>query len=235
MQTRHSYLRVLHTVFSFAEDHVRRWVSANPAGSVDLPAAKRERVSLLSPEDTGRLLGAALPELRPFLAICAFAGARPDQAKGILWERIHLDRREIEIPAGTDKTDRERIVPIQANLAAFLEQVPAAMRSGPIFYSRTFFEHAVRDAKIGPWEPDVLRHGYATYRFKIIGSYGLLADEMGNSEKVIKDRYQRSVSPTVARAYFDLMPPALPDGYVHQTEFNRWNMAAALAARVLPT
>ena len=175
-----------------------------------------------------------MPELRPFLAICAFAGARTDQAKGILWERIHLDRHEIEIPAGTDKTDRERIVPIQPNLAAFLEQVAAALRSGPIFYSRSFFERAVEDAKIGVWQPDVLRHGYATYRFKIINSYGMLADEMGNSEKVIKDRDQRSVSPTAATAYFNLMPPTLPEGYVHLPKLNRWNMAAALAARVLP-
>lgn len=118
LDTRHGYHRVLHTVFSYATNHARRWASENPVAGVELPAVKRGRVSLLSPEDTATFLSAAVPEMRPFLAICAFAGARPDQAAGICWEQIHLDRREIEIPAGSDKTDRERIVPIQPNLAA---------------------------------------------------------------------------------------------------------------------
>lgn len=237
LSTRTGYRRVLHMVFAFAGSRVRRWVQANPVTDVELPRAKRERVSLLSPDETATLLGAAVPELRPFLAICAFAGARPDQAKGIRWEQIHFDRGEhgeIEIPAGTDKTDRERIVPIQANLAAWLQQVPVGMRRGEIFYSRQFFRHAVSDSKVGPWEQDVLRHGYGTYRLKITGSFGVLADEMGNSEKVIRERYYRSVSRTTADAYFSIMPPALPEAYAHLPQLNRWNMAEALAARVLP-
>ena len=85
-----------------------------------------------------------------------------------------------------------------------------------------------------PWEEDILRHGYGTYRFKLIGSFGQLADEMGNSEKVIRDRYYRSVSRTTAEAYFAPMPPTLPNVYVYQAKLHRWNMAAALAARILP-
>jgi integrase len=160
LQTRRGYRRVLHLVFEYAGSRVRRWVENNPVADVELPTSVRQRVALLSPDQTATLLGAAVPEMRPYFAICAFAGARPDQAKGITWEQIHLDRKEIEIPAGTDKTDRERIVPIQPNLAAWLEQVPASARTGRIFYSRSWFERAVEDAKIGRWEQDCLRHGY---------------------------------------------------------------------------
>ena len=236
LQTRIGYRRVLSTVFAYAANRIRRWSASNPVADVELPRPKRERVSLLSPEETATLLAAAVPEMRPFLAICAFAGARPDQAQAIRWEQIHLvgDRQEIEIPAGTDKTDRERIVPIQPNLAAWLDQVPLAMRHGPIFYSRQFFRHAVADSKLGPWEQDVLRHGYCSYRLKITGSFGTVADEAGNSEKVIRERYYRSISLAVAEAYFRLMPPALPNGYVHLSELRRWTMVPALAARILP-
>ena len=234
LPTRHGYRRVLHTVFAYAAARVRRWVALNPVAEVDLPSVVRSRVSLLTPEQTARLLAASVPELRPYFAICAFAGARPNQAAAISWSQIHLDRLEIEVPAGSDKTDRERIVPIQANLAAFLRQVPEAMRAGPIFHSRAWFERATADAGLRPWEEDILRHGYGTYRFKLIGSFGQLADEMGNSEKVIRDRYYRSVSQTTAEAYFALMPPTLPDVYVYQAKLHRWNMAAALAARILP-
>ena len=235
LPTKRGYRRVLHGVFAFAADRVRRWVQTNPVSDVELPTSKRERVSLFTPEETAAFLGAAVPEMRPFLAICAFAGARPDQAKAIQWEQVHLDRHEIEIPAGTDKVDRERIVPIQPNLAAWLEQVPAALRCGPLFYSRAFFRHAVRDSNLGPWEQDVLRHSYCSYRLKITGSFGTVADEAGNSEKIIRERYYRSVSPAVAAAYFALLPPTLPAGYQHLRKLTRWNMAAARAARVLPS
>ncbi len=234
LQTRRGYRRVLHLVFEYAASRVRRWVESNPVADVELPTSVRQRVALLSPEKTATLLAAAVPELRPYLAICAFAGARPDQAKGITWNQIHLDRLEIEIPAGTDKTDRERIVPIQPNLAAWLGQVPADARTGTIFYSRAWFERAVADAKIGPWEQDCLRHGYCSYRLKITDSFGKVADEAGNSEKVIKERYYRSISKTVAEEYFALMPPVLPAGYQYQKQLTRWNLAPALAARVLP-
>ena len=233
LQTRRNYRRVLSTVFGYAAARTRRWVSVNPVADVELPTSRRERVSLLSPEQTARLLAASVPELRPYFAICAFAGARPNQAAAISWSQIHLDRLEIEIPAGVDKTDRERIVPIQPNLAAFLSQVPESMRKGEVFHSRRWFVRATKDAGLRPWEEDVLRHGYGTYRFKIIGSFGTLADEMGNSEKVIRDRYYRSVSQATAEAYFALMPPALPEGYVYQDKLSRWTCQAALAARIL--
>lgn len=234
LPTRKGYRRVLHTVFAYAAARVRRWVEVNPVTDVELPSIKRSRVSLLSPAETAQLLAAAVPEMRPYFAICAFAGARPNQAANIRWEQIHLDRMEIEIPAGMDKTDRERIVPIQPNLAAWLEQVPVQKRVGRIFYTRAWFELATKDAQIGAWEQDVLRHGYCSYRLKITGSFGTVADEAGNSEKVIRDRYYRSVSRSTAEDYFALMPPALPAGYEHQTDLHRWSRGPALAARVLP-
>ena len=62
---------------------------------------------------------------------------------------------------------------------------------------------------------------------------GLLADEMGNSEKVIRERYYRSVSRTTADEYFAITPPP-PEGYKHLSKLNRWTMSSASAARVLP-
>jgi integrase len=116
LSTRRGYRRVLHTVYAFAAAKVRRWVETNPVAGVELPTPAKHKVVLLAPEKVEQLLNAAVPQMRPYFALCAFAGLRPDHAKEIHWEQIHFDRGElgeIEVHAGTDKTDAERIVPIQ--------------------------------------------------------------------------------------------------------------------------
>ena len=212
LQTRRAFRRILHATFEFAREHVRRWVSSNPVSEVKLPTSHRERVVLLPISQVEGILTAAHPRLVPYLAICAFAGARPDQAKKMTWEQIHFDRGvdgagELEVPAGTDKTDRERIVPMQPNLRAWLLLTPEDRRKGQVYYSKDFF-WAARDAiGLKAWPQDCLRHDYGTYRFKVLGSFGVLADEMGNSEAIIRQRYQRSVSQKDADAYWRILPP----------------------------
>ena len=125
------------------------------------------------------------------------------------WEQIHFDRGvggELEVPAGSDKTDRERTIPMQPNLRAFLLLTPEKHRHGKLFYSRVFFEQMRDGLGIEEWPQDCLRHDYGTYRFKVLGSFGVLADEMGNSEAIIRQRYQRSVSQSEADAYWLIMP-----------------------------
>ena len=208
LQTRRNLRRVLHAEFEFARSHARRWVSTNPVTEVELPTEHRERVELLPIAKVEQVLNVCHPRLIPYLAICAFAGARPDQAKRMTWEQIHFDRDELEVPAGSDKTDRERTPPMQPCLRAWLLLTPEKYRRGKLYYSLDFFR-AARDAiGLKHWPQDCLRHDYGTYRFKVLGSFGTLADEMGNSEAIIKTRYQRSVSQREADAYWKILPSA---------------------------
>ncbi len=115
------------------------------------------------------------------------------------------------MPVGTDKAGGERIVPIQPKLRAWLFTVPAEQRRGTVFFSRQYRRDAYAALReLAPdlpqgWPQDGPRHGYGTYRLKVTGSFGRMADEMGNSEAVIRTRYYRSVSASTA-AYWNILP-----------------------------
>ena len=211
--TRHAYKRTLSLCFGWAKHHGA--AATNPLIDVKLAQPERERVFVFTPQQTATLLQKAEARLRPYLALCCFAGLRPEQAQGLWWHHIHLDRGthgEIEVPAGTDKAGGERIVPIQPNLRAWLLAVPAEERRGTVYFSRHYRREAYAalrqedPAVPTDWPQDGPRHGYGTYRLKVTGSFGQVADEMGNSEAVIRARYYRSVSRSVAEAYWDIYP-----------------------------
>ena len=212
--TRHAYRRTLSLCFGRAK-HNEAAVD-NPIADVKLAAPKKERVFVFTPQQTAILLQHADESLRPYFALCAFTGLRPEQAQGLWWNHIHFDRGthgEIEVPEGTDKADGERIVPIQPNLRAWLLAIPEDKRQGTVYFSRHFRRKAYialrREESTLPedWPQDGLRHGYGTYRLKVTGSFGQVADEMGNSEEVIRADYYRSVSLSTAEAYWSINPP----------------------------
>ena len=207
LDTRHGYRRVLNTVFSFALAPSRKLVASNPVAEVELPAPAGKRVYLLPTPQVRQLLEICEPEMAAYFALCAFAGLRPDHCKELAWEHIHLSRMQIEVPRGTDKTDPERIVPIQPVLVAWLSLTPPSRRVGTLFYSKKFFRRSTR-AVLDPWKQDCLRHNYATYRINAGASFSDVAREMGNSESVIRDSYFRSVDPAEAHAYWETFPTA---------------------------
>ena len=170
---------------------------------------------VFTPQQTAILLQSADESLRPYFALCAFAGRLTEQAQGLWWNQIHFDRGahgEIEIPEGTDKAGGERVVPIQPNLRAWLLAVPADKRQGTVYFSRHFRRKAYaalrKEEPSLPedWPQDGLRHGYGTYRLKVVRSFGQVADEMGNSEEVVRSNYYRSVSLSTAGAYWNIRP-----------------------------
>lgn len=211
--TRQAYKRTLSIGFGWAKEH--QAAPVNPVAEVKLAHPARERVFIFTPPQTAVLLRSAHPDLRPYLALCCFAGLRPEQAQRLSWDHIHFDRGdhgEIEVPVGTDKTEDERIVPIQPNLRAWLFTVPETKRCGTVHFSRQqrrdayMVLQAVDSSLPDAWPQDAPRHGYGTYRLKITGSFGQVADEMGNSEDVIRSRYYRSVSAASAEAYWSILP-----------------------------
>ena len=207
LQTRRNFRRVVHSVFAFAKERVRRWVAENPVSDVKLPRSHKHQVVLLPVPKVRQMFEVSPPELVPYLALLAFAGLRPIHTQKFPWSQIHFDRGEhgeIEIPQGTDKTDPARIIPMQPNLRDLLMRTPEAERVGTVFYERDAFEE-MRDAlRVKPWPADCLRHDFATYRIKMVGSFGQVADEMGNSETVIRDRYFGSVSKSDAEAFWSI-------------------------------
>ena len=120
-------------------------------GYMDEPPTKRataiasqipDEISVLSPAEAQEIMRRALqmePRLVPYLAIGIFAGLRPENELGRLdWSNINLKpkSRKIIVEGKHAKRRKKRAVPISDNLAAWLETVPEAERTGKIYYYR---------------------------------------------------------------------------------------------------
>jgi integrase len=204
--SRESYRRNLSTFLEFGRR--RGYSRANPAADIRMRRRPEGEVTILSPDEVQMLLSKSVPEIVPYVAICAFAGLRPSEAAALDWADIHLDTMQIEVRARHSKTRRYRLVPIQPNLAEWLTRF--RVHGGTVYYSRRKFREAYKAVWMPEWKMDILRHSYGTYRLPILKSADALALEMGNSPDVIFRHYRRPVSEVSALAYFAITPDTQP-------------------------
>lgn len=106
-----------------------------------------DEISVLSPGEVEEVMRRAMqmePRLVPYLAIGIFAGLRPLNELGRLtWGKINLQSRKITVEGRNAKTRKKRLVPISDNLAAWLDTVPEAKRTGGIYYYRRALRRAL--------------------------------------------------------------------------------------------
>jgi len=175
-----------------------------------------DAVSIYTCEEMSQLLFGAHNALISFLAIAAFAGMRTAEICRLDWKNVHLDRGFIECEAKMAKTRSRRLVPISANLRAWLE--PLARPSGSVVeYGNE--DQAMRrfHQSIGfKWKRNALRHSYISYRLALIADTARVALECGNSPDVIFKHYRELVTPEEANKWFSIMPG---EGYPHNTPY----------------
>lgn len=158
-------------------------------------------ISILTPAEVKALLQAAKPELRPYIALCAFAGLRPSEARKLSGEDIghHI----IYVRAKNAKTRRHRNVTYPENARGWIDPIPP---NELVFYSRRAFRKAIETAKLLPWNEDCLRHSFGSYWLALHHDENKLAQEMGNSPAVIITNYRRPVTVKAAKEYFSITP-----------------------------
>jgi len=200
--SRESHRRAINVMLEFGRR--RGALRANPAADIKFRRRIEDDVTILSPSVVGDLPERCASDLVPYVAICAFAGLRPTEARALDWANIHFDSLQIEVKARHSKTRRYRLVPMQPNLVRWLES--QRRESGPVGYSRRRFREAWKSSGTGQWKTNLLRHSFATYRLPILKSADALALEMGNSPDVIFRHYRRPVTEAEARKYFELIP-----------------------------
>jgi len=133
----------IRTFFAFAQE--RSWL----AREADLLAGiekRRERavpVEIFTPAEMAELLTHSSADLRPGLALAAFAGLRAEEILRLDWADVERRPGFIEIAADKAKTAARRLVPIAPNLAQWL--AVSERSAGRVWrHSKAWFFESVR-------------------------------------------------------------------------------------------
>jgi len=124
------------------------------------------------------------------------------------WCDIDLAGSFITVAPEKSKTATRRLVPIPANLAAWLTKF--RRRSGPVWhrsewnYARALNKTA-KAAKV-KLRDNGLRHSFASYRLAQVQDAAKVSLEMGNSPSMVFAAYRELVKPADAVKWFAVAP-----------------------------
>jgi integrase len=183
-------------------------------GVQNYTARKLGEISIYSADEIRRLITAADDRILPLIVIGGFAGLRHAEIARLDWQDIDLEEGFIEVKASKAKTDTRRIVPLKANLKAFL--LPLAKESGKVINVTNTTKQLLNAAaatgdeaneiKALEWKHNALRHTYISSRVAESGDVPRVADEAGNSPQVIRTNYLKRMRPTAAAEWFSIEP-----------------------------
>ena len=204
--SRNTMLLYVNLLFSFALE--RNYLpEGKPTAASQLRKLKVKSgdVTIYSPAQFQKILHSAPPHLIPMLAISAFAGIRTAELARLDWSAVDLDRGLIELRASQAKTASRRLIPITANLAAWLQPLE---RKGRIIPSGEYAKESTALARaLGiEWPRNVLRHSFISYRIATVKSADQVALEAGNSPSIIFKHYRELTTEEQANDWFGIVP-----------------------------
>jgi integrase len=136
------------------------------------------------------------------------------EATRLRWDQVNLADGEIRLEGNQTKTGRPRVVSICLTLKTWLK----AYQGRPFKPKNCVEDLRALKEQIGygtpskaqphlkPWPHDVLRHTAISHYFRQSGSYGLTAEQFGNSEAIIKAHYQGRVSNEDTKRFYATLP-----------------------------
>lgn len=240
-RTSNNWIRGIRRLFNFAKGRYLPPESKTAADALELVTDDRRAkpVAIFQPWELAKLLHHAPPDLRRLIALGAFAGLRTIELHRLDWSALHWDpspgypHGHVEVRGDVAKqhrTAQRRIVPLQPNLLAWLEDARflvgrvstyASDRGLSAAVSRVLT--AVNQVQKKHRQPllsrpdNGARHSYGSYRLPVLGNVDLLALEMGNSRQEINRDYRELVHPTRVPEYWTIVP--VTAGPVEQIEF----------------
>lgn len=183
--------RVLSAVFSTAVK--KGWCSENPVARVETYRVIEKRIEILSPNELTALLEAC-KRYENGLCLAAvgmmlYAGIRPHEVERLTWEQVDLDNGVISILPQHSKTGGARAVTIHAPLLRLLQRCSKGGRICPPQWLKHW--RALRKlAGFDTWQPDVLRHTFASYHLRHFKNYSALQYETGHRDSnLLRTRY----------------------------------------------
>jgi integrase len=227
-RTYNTYLTSLNTFFRWCVKP-KKYIKESPCAGLQKISPRRmddldKAPAVMTIEQVTELLRATRrsdPALLPYVAICLFAGLRPQREAGKLsWS----DVKDTILVRGLHAKDRQRrFVPIHPVLREWLARPYFSRRAGPVggdlptFNLRKRFE-AVRlksglcrreGKELVGWEPDWMRHTFASYHLASFGTEKTV-EALGHGDyDMLFGHYRALVTKEHAEQFWKLTPAAI--------------------------
>lgn len=189
--------RILSAVFGTA--YKRGWCSENPVARVEIPKIRENRIRILSPDEITRLLHTAERyeggKCLAAVGMMLYAGIRPNEVARLSWREVDLKEHCIAILPKHSKTGGARSVSIQPPLARLLhrcEHEPESRICPPRwqYHWRLLRRCAGWNLTDKRWQPDALRHTFASYHLRHFRDFTALQYETGHRDSsLLRTRY----------------------------------------------
>jgi integrase len=158
-----------------------------------------------------------LTYLRPYIAVCAFAGMRPTECTRLRWQDIDFEDSIISVRAPNSKTGGQRHIEMHPTLRAWLLACrPADAAPTDLVTQDSSLNPNLSALRAragfggGKWQNDCLRHSYATYYLKArLGEITQLQLNMGHrSAQLLYSRYVNMAGTTrdMAEQWWQVLP-----------------------------
>lgn len=179
----------------------------NPVASIRKPTKPDGRLRLLSKDEARHLLEICQKsrneKLYTFVQLLLHTGMRPSEGAGLLWGKIDIDARIIDLTLTKTKPRRVPltikaieilldIMPEECNKnkPVFLpENISSTVQRRPNLFFRRAFDNAVKKANIEDFHMHDLRHTAASYLLMSGVDLRTLADILGHSTMQMVQRY----------------------------------------------
>jgi integrase len=199
-------LALLKTIFSKAVEWGR--IPANPLVKVKKFREDNIKERILTPEETGRLIGAAKARLRPILTIALNTGMRRNEILSLRWQDVNFAANYIQIEPARAKSGKGRKVPINDLVISTLRAMPK--RHALVFYNpetrasvqdvKGSFKSACRRAGIKGLRLHDLRHTAATRMIEAGVDIATVSKILGHASIQMTMRYCHPTPENMRRA-----------------------------------
>jgi integrase len=198
----------------------RKHIKENPLNfyKITVPKKEPEVLTIETCERLAQLISTKHEHLGLYTVLCLFAGIRPSECSRLRLEDINIADRAIHIRMTRSKTHEGRDVRIEDNLLHWISRFSKGRTSGSVVRTTNLrtqledlradlgFKVRGRNSMAKKWPEDVLRHTYASNWLSLHKDRPRLAEYMGNSPRIIGQKYHRPVPEKNAKRFWQIVP-----------------------------
>ena len=213
-RSKKNYLITVRTFFNWAISKGYR-AADNPATSISTPKIDWEAPSILTVDESEKLLKAAQKEQKGLLlasvVLGLFAGIRSNEIMRLDWSAIDLDEGILTIGPQIAKKRRLRVLELMPACIAWLKTIPNRKgRVAPGKYTVRWADF-VKKAGFPDWgenRSNAMRHSFGSYHYALFSDAAKTAAMLGHraNDQVLFDSYRSLARRKDAELYFAIAP-----------------------------